>query len=162
MKKTHIIIAALLIVCCNFLPSYKAAAQKKMTPELISQYGTVSFKSSKDSVFNAVKQTLVSHGYTIDIENVDKGLIKTNRKDIGATGSATYTAYAGVAQYRSNYKQYIATVELQQNGLVKVVMEPKVYVGDADYSDKKVWVIKGNAGEIKLWEDLFKDIQERL
>jgi len=142
--------------------SVQLLAQKRLTPEVVGEFGTRIFNHDKDSVFRAVKAVLISHDYLIDIENPAKGIIKTRKKDIGASGSATYGINSSSSQIRSNYRQYNVMVEELEKGKIKVVIVPKIFVGDADLSDEKVWVLKGPAGEIRLWETLFKEISEML
>lgn len=137
-------------------------AQKKLTPEVINEFGTKIFSSGQDTIFPIVKAVLLSHDYVIDVENAKKGIIKTKRKDIGASGNASYGINSSSAQIRSNYRQYIVTIEEKEKGKTKVVFVPKIFIGDADVSEERVWVLKGAAGEYKLWEVLFKDIEDRL
>jgi hypothetical protein len=139
-----------------------AFAQKKMTQKEIDSYGTKFFDESKEKVFNAVKDVLISQNFQIELENFEKGLIKTKLKVIGQTGTAVGYGNVATAQYRLNYRQYYADITETPDGKIKVVFSPRIYVGDADYTDKKVWVLKGAAGEYKLWENLFKNIEERL
>ena len=150
-----------MLVCLVVL-SASMYAQKRLTPEVINEFGTKTINVSRDSVFNAVKAVLISHDYVIDIENVKKGIIKTRKKDIGATGNESYGLNSSTAQITTTYRQYNATIEEVEKGKTKVVLIPRIYVGDADVSEEKVWVLKGPAGEYKLWEALFKEIGERL
>ena len=159
MKTRLSLFTAMLCVLCF---SATLFAQKKLTPEVISEFGTKTFNAEKDTIFRIVKTVLISHDYVIDIENAKKGIIKTRRKDIGASGQASYGMNSSSAQIRSNYRQYNVTVEEIEKGKTKVVFIPKIYIGDADMSEEKIWVFKGAAGEYKLWEGLFKEIEEHL
>ncbi len=159
MKTRISFIAAILGV--SFLTA-NLYAQKRLTQEIINEFGTKTFNADKDSIFRIVKAVLISHDYAIDIENAKKGLIKTKKKDIGASGNASYGLNSSSAQIRSNYRQYNVTIEEIEKGKTKVVFVPKIYIGEADVSEEKIWVFKGLGGEYKLWETLFKEIEERL
>ena len=136
-----------------------AFAQKKLTQSDIDSYGTKIFEGEKEKVFNVVKEVLLSQDFEIELENFEKGLIKTKRKVIGQTGVATSMS---TAQYRLNYRQYYAYITETPDGKTKVVFSPKIYIGDADVTDGKIWMLKGAGGEYKLWENLFNNIEERL
>ncbi len=89
-------------------------------------------------------------------------MIKTGKKVIGTTGVAQHAPGTSTAQFRKNYRQYYAYITTLDNGMTQLVLQPKIYIGHADYADEKVWVLKGPAGEIKLWENLFANIEELL
>ena len=163
MKNIILSISLLLFVGIS---TPDAFAQKKLTQKEIDSYGTKIFDGDKEKVFNAVKDVLISQNFEIELENFEKGLIKTKLKVIGQTGTTTAVGYGNMAaaqsQYRLNYRQYYANITETSDEKIKVVFSPKIYIGDADYTDKKVWAFKGVAGEYKLWENLFKNIEERL
>ena len=92
--------------------------------------------------------------FGIGIEKPEKGEIKTKRKILSAYGDAHSAAFY--------YKQYVIKIEEKEPGKTTVVMTPRLFHQETDISDKACWVIKGKAGEIKLWESLFKEIQEQL
>jgi hypothetical protein len=157
MKKSSILI---LMVCLMGVLMTDAHAQKKLTQEDIDTYGTKIFdEPDQEKMFKVVKEVLLAMDFEIELENPAKGLIKTKRKVIGETGIATGQSSA---QFRLNYRQYYAYISEAPEGKVKVVFMPRIYIGDADLTDKKVWVLKGAAGEYKLWENLFNNIAERL
>ena len=156
IKKLFLSISLLLFVGVFMSDAF---AQKKLTQNDIDVYGTKIFDEEKEKVFNAVKDVLLSQNFEIEIENFEKGLIKTKRKVIGQTGVATSMS---TAQYRLNYRQYYAYITETPDGKTKVVFSPKIYIGDADATEGKIWVLKGAGGEYKLWENLFKNVEERL
>lgn len=160
----NISLKIILIAIAFFSIETVATAQKKLNQDDIDQYGTKTISANIDTVYAIVKQVLLSRDYIIDIDNKSKGLIKTNRKQIGSVSTAVYGAYSNtaVAQSRATFRQYYVNIESLGDNAVKIVFTPKIYVGDSDISDKKIWVLKGAAGEYKLWEDLFKDITDRL
>lgn len=152
MKK--IMTIALLVVA-----STVAFAQKKMTQEIIDEHGTKVFDAPKAEIFALTKNVLESSGYEIDFENAEKGKIITKRKMIGASGVAVAP---GAAQYRNAYRGYTATIESVSPERTKLVLTPKVWMGEADVSGDRVWVIKGNVGEIQLWKNFFNAMLERM
>ena len=162
-----LILSILLLLFVGVFMS-DAFAQKKLTQNDIDSYGTKIFDEDKEKVFNAVRDVLLSQNYEFELENHEKGLIKTKQKIIGQTGVATSMTSAGVAtsmtsaQYQLNYRQYYAYITETPEGKTKVVFSPKIYIGEADVTDRKVWVLKGAGGEYKLWENLFKNVEERL
>jgi hypothetical protein len=156
MKKLFFSISLLLFVGVSMSDAF---AQKKLTQTEIDSYGTKIFDEDKEKVFNAVRDVLLSQNYEFELENFEKGLIKTKRKIIGQTGVATSMTSA---QYQLNYRQYYVYITETLEGKTKVVFSPKIYIGEADVTDRKVWVLKGAGGEYKLWENLFKNIEERL
>ena len=125
-----------------------------MKPEIIEKYGTKVFDAPKDSVYKAVKAIMIEQDFGIGIEKPEKGEIKTKRKILSAYGDAHSAAFY--------YKQYVIKIEEKEPGKTTVVMTPRLFHQETDISDKACWVIKGKAGEIKLWESLFKEIQEQL
>jgi hypothetical protein len=130
---------------------------RKLTQADIDTYGTKAFdEPDMEKMFRIVKEVLLGMDYQIELENFDKGLIKTKRKIIGGTGS--YNA----AQVRLNYRQYYAYVSETSDGKIKVAFAPKIFIGEADVSTKSIWVLRGAGGEYKLWENLFASIEERL
>ncbi|KAF2518727.1 hypothetical protein E0W68_08210 [Flavobacterium salilacus subsp. salilacus] len=133
-------------------------AQKKMTQKVIDEYGTKIFEAPKEQIFSLVKKVLESNNYEIDYENLEKGKIITKKKVIGESGFAG----VGTAQFRTNYRQYTAVFESLSPNRTKVVLIPKIWIGEADVSEDRIWVLKGSAGEIKLWQNIFNNIQERL
>jgi len=155
MRKFILSITLLLFVGV-FMSDVFAA---KLTQKDIDSYGTKIFTGDKEKVFNVVKNVLISQDFEIELENFEKGLIKTKRKVIGQSG---YSTGMGSAQYRLNYRQYYAYITEIPDGKIKVVLSPKIYIGDADVTDLNIWVLKGAGGEYKLWENLFNNIEERL
>jgi tRNA/tmRNA/rRNA uracil-C5-methylase (TrmA/RlmC/RlmD family) len=151
----------LFILIITFLSS-NAYAQKKLKQDHIDEYGTKVFDVSKEKVFPVIKEVLANNNFKIELEKYEKGLIKTSKKEIGVTGAAQHGVNQSTAQFRKNYRQYYVTFEEVGEGKTKVVFTPKVFIGDADYSEQRVWVLKGQAGEYKLWENLFNEIDERL
>lgn len=125
-----------------------------MKQETIDEFGTKVFNASAEVVINAVKAAFIDHDYDLGIEKPEKGEIRTKRKLLSATGDANHAVFY--------YRQYIATITEKEPGKTTVVLTPKMFLGENDISEKKCWVIKGNKGEIKLWEVFFKDIQDQL
>lgn len=125
-----------------------------MTPAEIQNFGTHVVSAPKDKVFKAVTGTLKSTGFTIAVENQEKGIIKTDRKLI----RAGYNGDEAVGYYR----RYDVRIEELGDGKIQIVAVPKVYAGDRDLSDGTVWVLDGKEGERKLWQALFKDVDELL
>jgi hypothetical protein len=151
------------MVCILFLStSTFAQFGKKMKQEYIDEYGTKTFNRSKEEIYPIIKEVLQNNGFEIELDRLEKGLIKTNKKVVGTTGNATHSEYSSSAQYRSNYRQYYVTINKESENEAKVVFKPKFFIGDADVSEKRIWVLNGNAGEIKIWERLFSEIEERL
>ena len=146
----------LLIILLISIPSI---GQKKMTQEIIDEHGTRIFNASKTEVYNTLKNVLESNDYQIDFENIEKGKIVTKKKILGASAMRTDI---GTAQIARNYRLYSALIESVDANKTKVVLIPKVFIGEGDVSNEKVCILKGNAGEIKLWENIFNSIQERL
>lgn len=136
--------------------------QKKLKQEDIDEYGTKVFETTKEKVFPVIKEVLANNNFEVDLEKYETGLIKTKKKEIGVSGAAQHGVNQSTAQFRKNYRQYYVMVEEVGEGETKVVFTPKIFIGDADYTEQKVWVLKGPAGEYKLWENLFNEISERL
>lgn len=133
--------------------------QKKLDQKTINEFGTKTFDKSKEELFPIIKKVLTNNQYEIELENLEKGKIKTKKKPLGETGVSTGN---GSAQFNRNYRQYSIQLESVTPTQTKVVLTPKVWIGEADVSDQKVWVLKGPAGEIKLWENIFTSIEEQL
>lgn len=148
-----------IVLFLILLISVPSISQKKMTKEIINEYGTKVFNAPKAEVFQTLKNVLESNDYQIDFENIEKGKIVTKKKVLGASAMRTDI---GTAQITRNYRLYSVVVESIDTNKTKVVLTPKVFIGEGDVSDEKVWIIKGNTGEIKLWENIFNSIQERL
>ncbi len=148
-----------IVLFLILLISVPSISQKKMTKEIINEYGTKVFNAPKAEVFQTLKSVLESNDYQIDFENIEKGKIVTKKKVLGASAMRTDI---GTAQITRNYRLYLVVVESIDTNKTKVVLTPKVFIGEGDVSDEKVWIIKGNTGEIKLWENIFNSIQERL
>ncbi len=132
--------------------------QKKLDQKTIDEFGTKTFDKSIEDLFPIIKMVLTNNEYIIELENLEKGKIKTKKKALGETGISTGN---GTAQFNRNYRQYIVQLESITPTQTKVVFTPKVWIGEADVSEKKVWVLKGPGGEIKLWENMFTAIEER-
>lgn len=139
--------------------SITSFGQKKMTKEIIEEFGTKIFDAPKSEVYQTLKSVLESNDYQIDFENFDKGKIITKKKLLGASAMRTDI---GTAQIARNYRLYSATIEIIDNNKTKIILTPKVFIGEGDVSEQKVWIIKGDSGEIKLWQNIFNSIQERL
>ena len=154
----------IIFVILGLIVLSPSAFGKKLKQEHIDEYGTKVFNTTKEKMFEIVKEVLANHEFDIELEKYEKGLIKTKRKDVGTTGVAEHNPYGNqsTAQFRTNYRQYIVTIEETEDNKIKVVFTPKFYIGDADVSEKNIWALKGPAGEIKIWEGLFNDIEERL
>ena len=151
MKKyLFILLVGSLLTSCS--------SGKFMTSNVISTNGTKTFNASYDDVWIAVKGVLATNGYGIAFEKKEKGIINTDQKLIRTTAQAgNYTAQAtGI------YRQYLVKIKPISDNQIKVVLTPKIYSGNVDISEKKIWVIEGNSGEILLWQKFFKDVQSLL
>ncbi|MDD2965747.1 MAG: hypothetical protein PHU33_17530 [Bacteroidales bacterium] len=131
---------------------------KLMTDEIISQNGTHTFENNYDQVWDAVKGALVTQGYELAYENKEKGIINTAQKMLGAVAQGN--PYG--AQSTGIYRQYLVKIYKESANRSKVVVTPKIYQGNVDISDRKVWDIEGKNGEVELWNKLFKAVEEIL
>jgi hypothetical protein len=129
-----------------------------MTPAEIQTNGTHTFSAPPEKVFQAAQSALKAEGYEIVTANEEKGLIKTNRKFVRADAVGNASSASAVEVTR----QYILTITPDQKGGTKVEATPKVFQGEADLSEKSVWVIEGEVGERALWKRLFKEIDDNL
>lgn len=143
------LISSLLVSCS--VGSY-------MTQEMISENGVKTYEYDKDEVWDAVKAALVTKGYEIAYEDQEKGKINTKQKLVSQ--SAVIGDYS--AQSVAYYRQYLVKIETISSHQTKVTLQPKVYQGSNDISDKKVWDIESEKGEIQLWEKMFNEIDELL
>lgn len=155
MKRTsHLVARTALAIALTFtlVPAISGCiVGKVMTPQEIEQYGTKLFPAPKAKVFKAAIAALKSQGYTIAIEDEEKGIIKTAPKVMGQVVSKYSTA--------SNYRKYFLSIT-EEGGQTKVVATPKVGTGERDRSDDPAWVLEGPAGERVLWTKLFQEITE--
>lgn len=158
MKKIKL--TGTLIVALILSISLTSFAQgRKLKQKHIDEYGTKVFNYEKDKVFPIILEVLKNNDFEIELERKEKGLIKTKRKNISTTGVGTSN---NTAQFTSNYRQYIVTIVESNQNETKVILKPRIFIGDADLTDRAVWVLNGPAGEIKLWERLFSEIDERI
>jgi hypothetical protein len=130
-----------------------------MTPAEIGANGTKTYEAPREKVMAAIQSALKAEGYGIATVNEEKGIIKTERKLVRAQAQRV-GASAAIAQEIT--RQYIVRVSEDGDGKVKVVVEPKVFQGDADLSDGSVWQLDGAAGERTLWKRLFQEISDNL
>ncbi|MCP4443417.1 MAG: hypothetical protein GY810_31325 [Aureispira sp.] len=135
------------------------AQGRKLKQKHIDEYGTKVFNYEMNKVFPIILEVLKNNNFEIELERKEKGLIKTRRKVISTTGIGTSS---NTAQFTSNYRQYIVTIDESNQNETKVILKPRIFIGEADLTDRAVWVINGPAGEIKIWERLFNEIDERL
>lgn len=129
-----------------------------MTPEEIGSHGTHKFASSEAETFAATIGALRTLGYIVTVANEEKGMIKTDRKPLRAQ------AYAGGGQAVAVEvtRQYYVRLESTDASNTTVVAEPKVFIGERDVTNDKVWMLEGPEGERELWRRLFAEIQSNL
>ncbi len=130
-------------------------ASRFLEDDIVIQHGTKVFNANYEKLMNSISSVLETEGYDIANVNMDKGTIKSKQKMVGATGNG-----AGYAV--GLYRQYTVKVTKISEDNYKVILQPRVFQGNLDISDRKVWVIDGEAGEIALWQSLFKKIKENL
>ena len=126
-----------------------------MSNEVISQNGTKTFNANYNDVWDAVKGVLATNGYQIAFENMEKGILNTNQKLIRSTAHGNSTS----AQATGIYRQYLVKIKSIATDETQVVLTPKIYSGNNDISEGKIWVFDGENGEILLWQKFFKDVQ---
>jgi hypothetical protein len=129
-----------------------------MTEEEVGAYGSHSYAAPGAKVFTAVVSALKSEGYEIAVENQEKGIVRTGRKMIRAAAAGGY----GYAQAVAYTRQYMIDVRTKPDGQILVVARPRVFAGEQDLSANKVWVLEGDQGERRLWNNLFQEIGELL
>lgn len=129
-----------------------------MSPEEISAHGTHTFAASPTDTFAATVGALRTLGYTLAVVNEDKGIIKTDRKELRA--QAVYSANTAMAVGVT--RQYYVRIAVDDAGHSTVAAEPKVFIGERDVSGDKVWALEGPEGERELWKRLFAEIQSNL
>jgi hypothetical protein len=157
--KSNMLTRTLTVLFIVAFATINVSAQKKLDQVAIDQFGTKIFDKSKSTVFPIVRTVLKNNDFDFEFENFEKGKIKTRKKVIGTTG---YAQGYDAAQFRQNFRQYIVQIDSLGPQQTRVVFTPKIWIGDADVSEQKIWVFKGAAGEIKLWENLFNSILEIL
>ncbi|MFN2260940.1 MAG: outer membrane protein assembly factor BamC [Psychroflexus sp.] len=153
MKKITLflfVLAGVLLTSCS--------TGKHMTDEMIAQNGTKTYEHSKDQVWDAVKGVLATEGYEMAYEDKDKGIINTKQKLIRA--AAQGNAYNNSAQSVGYYRQYLVRIEKISEDKTKVILTPKIFQGNNDISENKIWVIEGEKGEVRLWNKFFKQVDE--
>lgn len=146
-----ILLAMVLLTACS--------SGKPLTNEFISQYGTRTFTAPYEKVWKAAEGVLSMEGYEVAYADMEKGVLNTKQKLLGATGQANPYSYqvtsAGI------YRQYL--IKITRNGdQCTVVLTPKVFQGNADISDKPVWMLEGEQGEKTLFEKFFREMEELL
>ncbi len=154
MKNNYIVLIVVfssLLLGCSIGSSF-------MTQELIDENGVKTYSHSKAEVWDAVKGALATEGYEIAYENKEKGKINTKQKLVSQR--AIMGDYS--AQYVSYYRQYLVKIEMISTEQTKVTLEPKVFQGSNDISDKQVWDIESEKGELQLWKKMFNQIEEML
>lgn len=146
--------ASLVLGACAF--------GKNMTPTEIQTYGTHTVKATKAQAFNAITSTLKTRGFAISLENIEKGLIKTERRLIRTAASSSSVGGYAEAQAVGYYRQYNFQVNELPDGQCQIVATPRIFAGDSDISEGQIWVLEGPEGERTLWKSLFKEIDEVL
>lgn len=130
-----------------------------MTPQEIDANGRHTFSAPPAETFKATAGALQTLGYELTVANEEKGIIKTNRKELRAQAVATsnYTASAV-----SITRQYYVQLSSTDGATTTVVASPRVFVGERDVSGDQVWALEGPEGERELWRRLFAEIQSNM
>ncbi len=128
-----------------------------MTAAEIGSNGSHRFDANMAETFAATAGALQVLGYEIAFTNEEKGKIKTSRKFVRA--HAQGGAYSAQAVEVS--RQYYIDLKADGGGTV-VTATPKIFIGERDVSDDRVWVLEGESGERTLWKQLFSEIQSNL
>lgn len=134
-----------------------------MTDQEIETNGRHTYAASMDKVHAAALAALKGQGYDIALDNQEKGLIKTGRKDLMAVTQGSNSRYSYSGQTVMYTKQLALKLVATEDGKsVAVTARPSIYQGDADISTGAIWALEGPRGERALWAQLFKDIEEAL
>jgi hypothetical protein len=150
------IIAALSFACLCLL-----GCASHLTAQEIDTYGTKKYVAPKDKLTDDIAAVLQGMGYEVVVADPEKGLVKTSRKEIGqstqTTGRATRGRVSARSVSTSYFRQYV--VNIKDNGKAAVVrVTPKVFIGERDVSNEKVWNIDGAGGERELWQSFFGEL----
>lgn len=149
---------AFLALSAASLPGCFGSTGAMLTQQEISAYGSKTVAKPLPDTFKATVGALKVMGYSIAVEDADKGLIKTERKVIRA--QAVGNAHAVMATNVA--RQYSLKLAESEPGKTAITATPRVFVGERDVSDDKVWVLEGPEGERQLWGALFKEIESQL
>ena len=159
--KSSVAVTVRWIVSLSLFASlFGCAHGSYLTPEMVDSAGTARFSQPYQVVVKAVVAALQSEGFAVPVVNAESGIVKTDRRDIRRTARAygAYgTAYATEVTY---YRQYVVRMFADPNGQIAVRAEPRIYVGEADISDRPIWSMDGPQSEPVLWNELFRDISE--
>jgi hypothetical protein len=129
-----------------------------LTPGDVDAHGTRAFSAPYATVFAASQSGLVSVGYEIAQASEGAGIIKTDRRLVKAVASGG----GGVATAQGYYRMYVLRLEDRGNNEIVVRAEPRMFQGAADISGNSIWAMDGPAGEIALWDQLFREIQDSI
>jgi hypothetical protein len=130
----------------------------------------------KEELVKNVAAVLEGMGYEVVLADLEKGLVKTGRKQIGQTTHTStmssgrdakitknYTSKSGSSSSRTSTttysRQYTAKITESKNGTLSVRVTPKVFIGERDVSQEEVWNVDGTGGEIELWASFFGELE---
>jgi hypothetical protein len=142
--------------CAHSGSSAKGENEHHMDAEEVSAHGSRAFKGTMDKVFQATIDALKSEGYEVVVQNPEKGLIRTNRRDVRTVAHAGYAVAVAVTYTR----QYVVNLTLDAEG-VRVSATPHIFANGEEMNGD-VWQIQGPQGERALWDRLFKTLEESL
>jgi hypothetical protein len=110
----------------------------------IDSFATRDFPGGYGNVFAAVKHALKSDGYDIIESRVERGILLTNRRSMGAA-------------YR---RQYDVSVT-RAGANTRVRLTPRIFADNKKLGSDS-WVLEGPEGERALWDRLFAAVQQTL
>ena len=134
-----------------------------MTQQEIETNGTKSYPVPKAQLVESITVVLKGMGYEVVRSDPEKGVVTTARKEIGQStytagvrGRSTSSSHSMTTGY---YRQYLVRIEETSAGVSRVRVTPKVFIGERDVSEDKVWNIDGRGGERELWHNIFRDLE---
>lgn len=158
MTVLRFLFAAFLSVSALSTTGCAGTSGALLTQQEITTYGQKTMPKSKPDTFKATVGALRVLGYSIAVEDADKGLIKTERKVIRAHAVGN----ANAAMATNVYRQYSLKLAEPESGKTEITATPRVFIGERDVSEDKVWVLDGPDGERTMWNSLFKEIESQL
>jgi len=149
--KTALIVAALSLGACAHVSG------DVMDEREIAANGERDFKAPYNKVFGAVVEALKAEGYDVVVANREKGVIRTNRRDVRTVAHGS--RYVAMAITYS--RQYVVNIGAVADNAVRVRATPHIFANNEEMGGS-VWVLEGPHGERALWDRLFATAKESL
>jgi hypothetical protein len=119
-----------------------------LTDAAVVTHGVRRFDCTKNTLFQATMDTLMSLGYEIDDMDPAEGRIVTGRLAVEMT--PLYASW--------DARAYVITVRADGDG-AEIRAEPRIFREGQDVSQEIAWQIQGSGGEQERWEEFFLELE---